>query len=326
MVMNPRVGMRVRYTGLVPVYRMRTGDEGVICDVRAATVGVNFGRDVGGHDCNDTCPDGYGLLLTNSSVEAIAEPAPWVPALGDRVLHTGLGPTANHTNEPGIICHFAEDGQPGVNFDRNIQGHDCRGNCEPSHGWYVAASELRLDAPTEPVLGSRVHVRGEVVGYGTVDDEGVIVALNERGDHDQRYGVRFDTTHHRLHDLSYPLPTAGSPCENHHGLWVERANITVLTGGGRVSPPTTNSTLFDELTACPRDTRGEIPWEIVTGSRQKLAEWLLDNDGEGATSQEYETFYNALEAIRVRLNASHTVVIPIVERLLTGRSRNPVEF
>ena len=52
--------------------KAKVGDEGVVCDLKPYLgVGVNFGRDIGGHNCNGTCPPRYGQFLCSEHLELV---------------------------------------------------------------------------------------------------------------------------------------------------------------------------------------------------------------------------------------------------------------
>ena len=45
-------------------------DSGIVCRY---DIGVDFGRDVGGHECYQTCPDTQGWLLNEGQFEIVSD-------------------------------------------------------------------------------------------------------------------------------------------------------------------------------------------------------------------------------------------------------------
>ena len=42
-----------------------------------------------------------------------------------------------------VVAYGSCDTSFGIEFDRDIDGHDCRGNARHGHGWYIFGSQLR---------------------------------------------------------------------------------------------------------------------------------------------------------------------------------------
>lgn len=67
--------------------------------------------------------------------------------IGDRVQATKNAPEENgniHKGDQGTICFIERNKFIGVEWDKNVHGHDCGGKCENGHGWKVWESDLCL--------------------------------------------------------------------------------------------------------------------------------------------------------------------------------------
>lgn len=53
------------------IENVRTGDEGIIVELGSPGHGVDFGRDVGGHDCDGNCKDGQGQYILPQYLEKV---------------------------------------------------------------------------------------------------------------------------------------------------------------------------------------------------------------------------------------------------------------
>jgi len=62
--------------------------------------------------------------------------------IGDRVRLLINENRFLHKGDLGIVVVFHNSGSVGVRWDNHISGHDCVGNCESGHGWYVSADNL----------------------------------------------------------------------------------------------------------------------------------------------------------------------------------------
>jgi hypothetical protein len=48
--------------------------------------------------------------------------------------------------ETGAICVIGSN--CGINFDKNLDGHSCNGNCETGHGFYLPFADIKLITPS----------------------------------------------------------------------------------------------------------------------------------------------------------------------------------
>ena len=72
-----QIGDRVRLVKR-PSYmpcQLKEGDEGVVVSFEVGeSFGVDWGRDIGGHDCgNGACPIGHGFFVATKHIELVTE-------------------------------------------------------------------------------------------------------------------------------------------------------------------------------------------------------------------------------------------------------------
>lgn len=72
-----QIGDRVRLVkrpSYVPC-QLKEGAEGVVVAIGVPweSYGVDWGRDIWGHSCNGTCPDGHGYFVATEYIELVAE-------------------------------------------------------------------------------------------------------------------------------------------------------------------------------------------------------------------------------------------------------------
>lgn len=70
--------------------------------------------------------------------------------IGDRVVCTNIRGTGNpnitHT-DIGTVCEILGAINYGVDWGRDINGHDCGGHCPRDYGWRVSGRYLKLAGP-----------------------------------------------------------------------------------------------------------------------------------------------------------------------------------
>ena len=89
--------------------------------------------------------------------------------LGDKVR---IMPGTKYANSPimegwlGTVCNVStSSNEIGVYFEDFIKGHDCDGNCEYGHGWYINNNELII-------VSSLKH--GQIL----VDSDGILMCID----------------------------------------------------------------------------------------------------------------------------------------------------
>lgn len=74
-----QIGDKVRLVKWSPymLRRLKEGDEGVVVSLGTAVVGasagVDWGRNIGGHDCGGACPVGHGYFVNQKHIELATE-------------------------------------------------------------------------------------------------------------------------------------------------------------------------------------------------------------------------------------------------------------
>ena len=143
-----KIGDRVRVNG----DRFRPDVIGEIGTVRkinesGKSVGVEFDKNINGNSLSGNCEDGYGWNVDIENLELIEESPKF--KLGDRVRV--LAPTDGKTiivGRIGTIIGFVKScNQASIEFDENINGHDCSicGNsCKDYYGWNCDMDTLEL--------------------------------------------------------------------------------------------------------------------------------------------------------------------------------------
>jgi hypothetical protein len=63
-------------------------------------------------------------------------------SIGDRVVCT-YNDTRNLKDKVGTFKCYSLSGNIGIEFDANINGHDCDDNCKRKHGWYVSPKHVK---------------------------------------------------------------------------------------------------------------------------------------------------------------------------------------
>ena len=90
-------------------------------------------------------------LISENSLRLINSKEPSIFKVGDKIEITGNYDGGNGKIEEGMIgkiCKFNKEyNSVGIEFDENIQGHSCDGNCEDYHGYYVGYDGIKLIEP-----------------------------------------------------------------------------------------------------------------------------------------------------------------------------------
>ena len=93
--------------------------------------------------------------------------------LGDKVR---IMPGTTYANSPimegwlGTVCNvLTSSNEIGVYFEDFIRGHDCDGNCEYGHGWYIKNNQLII-------VSSLKH--GQIL----IDSDGILMCIDYIGE------------------------------------------------------------------------------------------------------------------------------------------------
>lgn len=71
--------------------------------------------------------------------------------IGDRVICTGVyDGNRKIVGVAGTICGPLRETWCGVEYDDDIGGHNCHGNCDAPYGWETAYSLLELHSDLSP--------------------------------------------------------------------------------------------------------------------------------------------------------------------------------
>lgn len=183
------VGSRVLVTSTPPRDLSLTNEPGTVVHIPERNhIGVRFDRNVGGHDMEGHCEEGYGWYFTRGHIAPIAVTPPEI-VVGSRVRVNGyVGGVGEFEGEGTAVVINTHDngGEPlGVRFDDPVEnGHDLEHHgesmCEDGYGLWVSRSITTLIsggvhvASAPPVARSNLYeelIRSPIDGRDIVPDE-----------------------------------------------------------------------------------------------------------------------------------------------------------
>lgn len=161
---------------------------------------VEFDEYINGHSCGGNAKDGHGWNCDEDTLEPVKEEPKF--KVGDRVKcvkeRVGLGKVFGKSGTITYIDYFCYS----IEWDEDIDGHNCSGHTKPDHGWWVGIRNedvLELVKP-EPKfehkfeVGDRVKVISEPCGLpSALGKIGTIKEVDVRGCHiemDERIHLR----------------------------------------------------------------------------------------------------------------------------------------
>lgn len=65
--------------------------------------------------------------------------------VGDKIIMTENWQGLTLKEYRGKIIECLYDDIYGIGFEKNVCGHNCAGNCEEGHGWYIEGWYFKID-------------------------------------------------------------------------------------------------------------------------------------------------------------------------------------
>lgn len=211
-------------------HKFEIGDRVVHENLGAGTVvssdstwaGVRFDNNIHGHTCDGKCDEGHGYYLFHIDFKPeipdaskmyrsrrhrpLKESLRLELSVGDRVQIRSSPSSRLLRGDVGTVVEVRKY-SVGIQFDRNIQGHSCGGNCPNGYGWYVDTISLDRAVPPDASkmyrsrrhrstnestkstfsLGDRVRVKKSSIQRIRKGETGIVVEAYQT-----RVGVQFD--------------------------------------------------------------------------------------------------------------------------------------
>lgn len=140
-----RVSLRVQGSDVGNEDYMWRGMTGTVLDEVSddGAVYVEWDEDVGGNDCDGRCKEGCGWQVDVDDIELLSEKF----RIGDLVALNCYKPDGNSAikmGDIGTVVWIRDGVNIGVDWGKDVDGHDCEGHCEYGRGWNVNETRLTL--------------------------------------------------------------------------------------------------------------------------------------------------------------------------------------
>ena len=122
---------------------MWQGITGTVVVSEGDAVGVEWDEDIHGNDCDGRCKNGRGWYVGHNQLKYICEGFRIgdVVSANDDYIEGNGGIMRGNT---GTVVWISDKGYVGVDWGKDIGGHDCCGHCHHSQGWNVKGRDVSL--------------------------------------------------------------------------------------------------------------------------------------------------------------------------------------